>query len=224
MGDGRGSMGMVGQGSMVLWSIGEGHGWARVNGSWVNGRGAHRATVCVVARHHPPGRARASEIIDPRSVTIDPRPATIDPARPVTIDPRQVTIAQPARYTRAVPRILVVDDSATVVNFLRLILESQKYEVDAAFDGTEGLVKAHEALPDLVITDSIMPGMDGFALVHALRADPATEAIPIIMLTSGDPHDPDHIVREPRPDAFVKKSADLNPLLAEVRSILESRR
>ena len=122
------------------------------------------------------------------------------------------------------PRILVVDDSATVVNFLRLILESQKYEVDTAFDGTEGLAKAHQALPDLVITDSIMPGMDGFALVHALRADPATEAIPIIMLTSGDPHDPDHIVRHPQPDVFVKKSADLNPLLGEVRSVLESRR
>ena len=122
------------------------------------------------------------------------------------------------------PRILVVDDSATVVNFLRSVMESQKYEVDTAFDGTEALAKVHQALPDLVITDSIMPGMDGLALVHALRADAATEAIPIIMLTSGDPHDPDHIVREPRPDAFVKKSADLNPLLAEVRSILESRR
>ena len=65
-----------------------------------------------------------------------------------------------------------------------------------------------------------MPGMDGFALLHALRADPATEAVPVIMLTSGDPHDPDHIVRDPQPDAFVKKSADLEPLLAEVREAL----
>ena len=65
-----------------------------------------------------------------------------------------------------------------------------------------------------------MPGMDGFALLHALRADPATEAVPVIMLTSGDPHDPDHIVRDPQPDAFVKKSADLGPLLAEIRDAL----
>jgi DNA-binding response OmpR family regulator len=121
-------------------------------------------------------------------------------------------------------RVLIVDDSETIVNFLRMVLESENYEVDSAYDGTEGLAKAHQSLPDLIITDSIMPGMDGFALLHALRADPATEAVPVIMLTSGDPHDPDHIVRDPQPDAFVKKSADFEPLLAEIRDALTRRR
>ena len=122
------------------------------------------------------------------------------------------------------PRVLVVDDSETVVHFLRLILESEKYEVDTASNGNDGLAKAHQSLPDLIVTDSIMPGMDGFALLHALRSDPATEAVPVIMLTSGDPHDPDHIVRDPQPDAFVKKSADFGPLLAEIRDALTRRR
>lgn len=121
-------------------------------------------------------------------------------------------------------RVLIVDDSETIVNFLRMVLESETYEVDTACDGTEGLAKAHQSLPDLIITDSIMPGMDGFALLHAIRNDPATEAVPVIMLTSGDPHDPDHLVRDPQPDAFVKKSADLRPLLAEVRDALTRRR
>ena len=121
-------------------------------------------------------------------------------------------------------RVLIVDDSDTVLNFLRMILENEKYEVDTASDGNEGLAKAHQALPDVVITDSIMPGMDGFSLLHALRADPATEAVPVIMLTSGDPHDPDHIVRDPQPDAFVKKSANVEPLLTEVREALKGRR
>jgi DNA-binding response OmpR family regulator len=121
-------------------------------------------------------------------------------------------------------RILIVDDSETVVNFLRMILESEHYEVDTAADGTEGLAKAYQSLPDLVVTDSIMPGMDGFGLLRALRGDPATEAVPVIMLTSGDPHDPDHIVRDPQPDAFVKKSADFGPLLAEIRDALTRRR
>ncbi len=66
-----------------------------------------------------------------------------------------------------------------------------------------------------------MPGLDGFGLLHALRSDPATEAVPVIMLTSGAPDDPDHIAREPRPDAFVRKSADLTPLLVEIRGALE---
>lgn len=122
------------------------------------------------------------------------------------------------------PRVLIVDDSDTVLNFLRMILESEKYEVDTASDGHEGLARASQSLPDVIITDSIMPGMDGFSLLHALRADPATEAVPVIMLTSGDPHDPDHIVRDPQPDAFVKKSANLEPLLAEVREALKRRR
>jgi len=120
-------------------------------------------------------------------------------------------------------RVLVVDDSETVVNFLRMVLESQKYEVDTASDGNAGLAKARQSLPDVIITDSMMPGMDGYSLLHALRADPATEAVTVIMLTSGDPHDPDHIMRDPQPDAFVKKSADLEPLLAEVREALNQR-
>jgi DNA-binding response OmpR family regulator len=121
-------------------------------------------------------------------------------------------------------RVLIVDDSETIVTFLRMILESETYDVDTAADGAEGLAKARRSLPDLIITDSIMPGMDGFSLLHALRADPATEAVPVIMLTSGDPHDPDHVVREPRPDAFVKKSADFGPLLSQVRDALSRRR
>ena len=117
-------------------------------------------------------------------------------------------------------RVLIVDDSEIIVNFLRMVLESEHYEVDTACDGVDGLAKARQSLPDLVITDSIMPGMDGFALLHALRADPATEAVPVIMLTAGDPHDPDHLVRDPQPDAFVKKSSDFMSLLAVVREAL----
>jgi len=121
-------------------------------------------------------------------------------------------------------RILVVDDSETVLQFLRAILESEQYEVATATDGTDGLAKVHQSLPDLVVTDSIMPGLDGFGLLRALRSDPVTEAVPVIMLTSGSPDDPDHIAREPRPDAFVRKSADFGPLLAEIRDALQRTR
>jgi adenylate cyclase len=120
-------------------------------------------------------------------------------------------------------RLLIVDDSPSVLNVLQMVFESEDYEVVTAADGTEGLARALEATPDLIITDSIMPGLDGFGLLRALRQDPKTAAVPVIMLTAGDPHDPDHIVREPRPDAFVKKSPDFAPLLAEVRDTLSRR-
>jgi two-component system cell cycle response regulator len=121
-------------------------------------------------------------------------------------------------------RLLIVDDSETVLTFLQAIFESENFEVMTASDGTDALAKAHRSLPDLIITDSLMPGLDGFTLLRMLREDPATEAVPVIMLTSGSPDDPDHIAREPRPDAFVKKSADFGPLVAEVRAALERTR
>jgi len=120
--------------------------------------------------------------------------------------------------------LLVVDDSDTVLNFLRAILEGESYDVVTAVDGKDALAKLHQSLPDLVVTDSVMPELDGFGLLRALRDDPATAMIPVIMLTSGSPDDPDHIMREPRPDAFVKKSHDVTPLLAEIRDALQRTR
>ena len=116
-------------------------------------------------------------------------------------------------------RVLVVDDSQMVRDFLQAILENEQYDVVTATDGTEGLAKVRESPPDLIVTDSIMPGLDGFAFLRTLRADPATAPIPVIMLTSEDPLEVAD--REPRPDAFVRKSADLGPLLAEVRLALQ---
>ena len=121
-------------------------------------------------------------------------------------------------------RVLDVDDSQMVRDFLQAILEGEQYEVVTASDGTDGLAMVRQTMPDLIVTDSLMPGLDGFAFLRTLRADPATVAIPVIMLTSEDPQDPEVAVREPRPDAVVRKSADLGPLLEEVRLALQRQR
>ena len=84
-------------------------------------------------------------------------------------------------------RLLVVDDSPTVLQFLQMVFESEKFEVSTAADGAEALAKVYQWVPDAVVTDSLMPGMDGCELLGALRGDPRTEMIPVIMLTSGDP-------------------------------------
>jgi DNA-binding response OmpR family regulator len=120
-------------------------------------------------------------------------------------------------------RVLIVDDSPTVLKFLQAIFESEDYEVLTAGDGNEGLAQVYLFRPDLIVTDSVMPGLDGFAFLRSLRGDPATDLIPVIMLTSGDPDDPEHAGHQPQPDAFVRKSADVEPLLAEVRDALTRR-
>ena len=117
-----------------------------------------------------------------------------------------------------------MDDSPSELRLLRAIFQDD-YDVVTASDGIEGLAKVHQTRPDLVITDSVMPGMDGFAFLRKLRMDPATEKIPVIMLTAEDPrHAPRHEDGEPQPDALLRKSANPEPLMEEVSKALKSRR
>ena len=118
-------------------------------------------------------------------------------------------------------RVLVVDDSPTALYLLRSVFESEQYDVVTATDGIEGLDEVRRRAPDLIVTDSVMPGLDGFALLRRLREDPATRRIPVVMLTSGDPNDPEHLKNDLQPDVFVAKSAEMQPLLREVRSLLQ---
>lgn len=120
-------------------------------------------------------------------------------------------------------RVLIVDDSPSVLQVLQFVFESEHYVVVTATDGAEGLQKISEGLPDLVVTDSVMPGMDGFAFLRKLKEQPATSAIPVIMLTSEDPQALEPSDRQPKPDAFLRKSADFSLLLAKVSEILASR-
>jgi two-component system, OmpR family, response regulator VanR len=86
--------------------------------------------------------------------------------------------------------ILIVEDSPTQTKFLRLILEENDFIVDSALDGARALECIRLKKPDLVITDIVMPEMDGFALCKALKSDPALKSIPVMMLTSlTDPED-----------------------------------
>ena len=117
-------------------------------------------------------------------------------------------------------RVLIIDDSPSVLRLLQFVFESEHYDVVTAADGAEGLQKIGEQLPDVVITDSIMPVMDGFAFLRKLKEQPLTSHIPVIMLTSEDPDSSDQITREPKPDAFIRKSADFTPLLNKVSAAL----
>ena len=83
-------------------------------------------------------------------------------------------------------RILVVEDEASVIKILTRRLETSGYEVLAAFDGAEGLEKALSEKPDLIVSDIMMPKMDGYTFIKKLRANPAGVHIPVIILTAKD--------------------------------------
>lgn len=88
-------------------------------------------------------------------------------------------------------RILVIDDRERMVKIVQRILEKEGYEVLTAFDGLEGLRKAQEKKPNLIILDIIMPKMDGYEVCRRLQSDPDTAAISILLLTvKGQTDDP----------------------------------
>ena len=80
-------------------------------------------------------------------------------------------------------RILLVDDNADMREYLTRLLRPH-WHVEAVPDGLTALAAAREQLPDLVLTDVMMPGMDGFELLRALREDPRTHRLPVVMLSA----------------------------------------
>ena len=81
-------------------------------------------------------------------------------------------------------KILLVDDSSTVLLMEKMILSKSEYDVVTARDGLEGVEKARNERPDLILMDVVMPRMDGFEAVRKLREDDTTKAIPVIMVTT----------------------------------------
>ena len=81
-------------------------------------------------------------------------------------------------------KILLIDDDIDFVEATKTILESKPYEVIVAYEGDEGLRKAREENPALILLDVIMPIKDGFSAAEQLKKDPQLGKIPVIMLTS----------------------------------------
>ncbi len=89
-------------------------------------------------------------------------------------------------------RILCVDDDRPTVTIISGVLKKEDYDVDTALNGVEGLQKARDFKPDLILLDIMMPGMDGYEVSRRLRDDPETAKIAVIMLSAkGGVDDPD---------------------------------
>ena len=82
--------------------------------------------------------------------------------------------------------ILLVEDDPALVTVITRRLQASQYDVIAASDGVEGLQKALSEKPDLIISDIMMPKMDGYTFIKKLRAEPSVAHIPVIILTARD--------------------------------------
>jgi PAS domain S-box-containing protein len=89
----------------------------------------------------------------------------------------------PAELPADAPTVLLVDDNADMRDYLARLLAA-RFRVVTAADGVEGLAMAHDAAPDLVLTDVMMPHLDGFGLLKALRADERTRDLPVVLVSA----------------------------------------
>ena len=113
-------------------------------------------------------------------------------------------------------KVLVVDDSRTVVHSLRTVLEQDGYYVMEAYDGMTAieLAKAHQ--PDIILMDVIMPGLNGFQATRKIRKDPSTHSIPIIIISATEqPTEQFWLTKLGKPiirgDLFTKVESQLYP-------------
>lgn len=117
-------------------------------------------------------------------------------------------------------KILVVDDEHSLVNLCLLIFEQAGYHVRGAFSGKQALQMVGDEMPDLILLDVMMPGMDGFTVCEKLRSEPATAELPIIMLSAKT--DLDSINKGLRAGATVYLTKPISPeeLTQHVRDAL----
>lgn len=114
--------------------------------------------------------------------------------------------------------ILVVDDEPTILESMELVLEIEQYTVVTASNGKEALERIAESRPDLVLSDVMMPVMDGLELLRAIKTDPALAGIPVVIMSAGRP---DPAMVDPPWDRFLPKPARLDVLLSVLKDLLE---
>ena len=119
--------------------------------------------------------------------------------------------------------VLVVEDNADIRTYITRHL-AQTYRVEQSDNGASGLAMARELLPDLIISDVMMPEMDGFALCKALKADPETDFIPVVLLTARADQSDKLEGLDLQADDYLTKPFDPAELLARVHNLIESRR
>jgi DNA-binding response OmpR family regulator len=130
--------------------------------------------------------------------------------------PSILTEVEPA----ADPRVLVVDDDPVILRLLEVNFRLDGFEVVAASRGDEAIAAADRDLPDAVVVDVMMPGVDGYEVCERLRGDPRFVDLPIVMLTARSQEDDRNRGAVLGVAGYMTKPFDPAELVALVRSLL----
>ncbi|MCB0307558.1 MAG: response regulator, partial [Calditrichaeota bacterium] len=121
------------------------------------------------------------------------------------------------------PTALIVEDNADVIRYLIFCLEGE-YQLEVAQNGREGIDKALDLVPEIIVSDVMMPGIDGYELCDTLKRDIRTSHIPIVLLTAKADKDSRISGLRKGADAYLAKPFHEEELLARLSNLLELRR
>lgn len=118
--------------------------------------------------------------------------------------------------------ILLVEDERGIASAFSILLQMEGYRVALASNGLEGLEQLAAEKPDLIMTDCMMPVMDGLTMISRIRANPVYQAIPILLMSAGLP--PTATAEYGGADAFLQMPAGVEALVAQIERLLTARR
>jgi len=177
-------------------------------------------TVCLpLGRDH----LKDDDIIEDISVPEEP----VQPTMPESPDSEEISLQASqkpsATQTKGAPIVLIVEDNGDLRNYMREILQPT-YRVKEAADGEKGQKQAIQLFPDLIISDVMMPVMDGITMCQKLKTDQRTSHIPVILLTARAGLESTLEGLETGADDYIVKPFETKELLLRVKNLLDNRR
>ena len=119
-------------------------------------------------------------------------------------------------------RILVIEDEGVIAQIIRLLLEPQDHEVLIADDGSRGFAAAQRQAIDLIVLDLMMPVMDGFSVLEALRGNERTASIPVMVMSARSDDETQRRCQEFGAGTFLQKPFESEDLIGAVETLVVS--
>ena len=116
------------------------------------------------------------------------------------------------------PLVLLVEDELGLSKLMVMILEDEGYQVIEAANGAQGLARLQEAKPALIITDYMMPELNGYEMIRTIRRNPTFDDVPILMMSAALPQ---QIAGRELVDQFLPKGTGLELLVSTIRRLIE---
>jgi two-component system, OmpR family, alkaline phosphatase synthesis response regulator PhoP len=118
-------------------------------------------------------------------------------------------------------KILIIDDNPAVCSMLEHLFKDNHYSTVTVQDGLDGLYKARQEKPDLILLDVILPGMDGFKVCRMIKFDPQLKKIPVVILTSRMTEEDREMGFQCGADGYLMKATSTDSILKEIRKLLD---